>query len=78
MADDADTDIPELTAEIVSAHIANNHITAEALPELIQSVYRSLAIAGTSEPAPALLTPAVAISKSVFPAYIVCLEDAKR
>ena len=78
MAGNSDTDILGLTAQIVSAHIANNHITAEALPKLIQSVYRSLATAGTSEPAPAPLTPAVAISKSVFPGYIVCLEDGKK
>ena len=51
------------------------------LPELIQSVHRSLATAGTvatAEPTPAPLTPAVPIRKSVFPDHIVCLEDGKK
>jgi len=80
MADEADTDILGLTAKIVSAHIRNNQVAANALPGLIQSVHRSLATAGTAEPAPAPapLTPPVPIRKSVFPSYIVCLEDGKK
>ena len=74
MADEADTELLGLTATIVSAHIRNNQVAATALPELIQSVWRSLATAGTAKPkpAPAPLTPAVPIRKSVLPDYIVC------
>src|SRR3954463_13180824 len=52
----------------------------DALPSLIQSVYRSLSTAGEIEAAPAAAaqTPAVPIKKSVFSDYIVCLEDGKR
>ena len=78
MAGDLDTDILTLTTMIVSAHISYNHIGADILPELIQLVYRSLAIAGTTEAEPTPLTPAVPIRKSVFPDYIVCLEDGKK
>jgi len=78
MAGESDTDILKLTAKIVSAHIRNNQVAANALPGLIQSVHRSLATAGTAEPAPASLTPPVPIRKSVFPSYIVCLEDGKK
>ena len=80
MASDADTNVLRLTVEIVSAHVGNNQVTADALPELIQSVHRSLATAGTAElaPSPAPLTPAVPIRKSVFPDHIVCLEDGKK
>ena len=81
MADEADTSVLKLTAKIVSAHISKNQLAATALPELIQSVYRSLATAGmadTSEPAPEPLTPAVPIRKSVFPDHIVCLEDGQK
>ena len=68
-----------LTAQIVSAHVAKNRLGAEALPSLIQSVYRSLSTAGEAPPPPpAALTPAVPIKKSVFPDYIVCLEDGKK
>ena len=41
MVDEADTDVLKLTATIVSAHVRNNQVAADALPELIQSVWRS-------------------------------------
>ena len=71
-----------LAADIVSAHVANNAVQADALPELIQSVYRTLAAvagdvaaaSGTTEKPP----PAVPVKRSVFPDYIVCLEDGKK
>ena len=68
-ADEADTNVLRLTVTIVSAHIRNNQVAANTLPELIQSVHRSLATAGMAElePEPALLTPAVPIRRSVFP-----------
>jgi predicted transcriptional regulator len=75
-----------LTAQIVSAHIANNKVGVEELPSLIQQVYSALngSTAGSSaqqvrSSAPAERPkPAVAISKSVFNDYIVCLEDGKK
>jgi len=78
MADKLNTDVLELTAKIVSAHVGTNEVTVAALPGLIQSVYRSLAMAGTIEPAPALPTPAVPTRRSVFPDHVVCLEDGKK
>ena len=78
MADESNTGVLGLTAKIVSAHISKSQLAAAALPELIQSVYRSLATAGTLEPAPAPLTPAVPVRKSVFPDHIVCLEDGRK
>src|ERR1700677_563063 len=75
-----------LTAQIVSAHIANNKVGAEELPTLIQQVYAALSgsTAGSSVQQIRSSTPAerpkpaVAISKSVFNDYIVCLEDGKK
>src|SRR3954447_21193886 len=79
MSDRAAADILGLTAQIVSAHVSKNQIGTDALPLLIQSVYRSLSKAGEIEAAPpAAQTPAVPIKKSVFPDYIVCLEDGKK
>lgn len=75
MTDGVSGEVLKLTAKIVSAHIGNNQVTAEGLPELIQSVYRSLAMAGVAEAPAERLTPAVPIKKSVFPDYIICLED---
>ena len=71
-------DVLGLTAQIVSAHVSNNSVTPDALPALIQDVYRTLAGVGR-EPA-ALEKPqsAVPVKKSVFPDYLVCLEDGKK
>lgn len=67
-----------LTAQIVSAHVVKNRVDADALPSLIQSVYRSLSTAGEPPAVPPVQTPAVPIKKSVFPDYLVCLEDGKQ
>ena len=67
-----------LTAQIVSAHVSNNVIGAEALPGLIQDVYRTLAGVGKEQVVPDKQLPAVPVKKSVFPDYIVCLEDGKK
>lgn len=67
-----------LTANIVAAHLAHNQVADEALPFLIQSVYRSLSTVGELEVEPIIsATPGVPVKKSVFPDFIVCLEDGK-
>jgi predicted transcriptional regulator len=67
-----------LTAQIVSAHVSNNAVSRDALPELIQQVFNTLTAAGVEQAEPEKLQPAVPIKKSVFPEYIVCLEDGKK
>jgi predicted transcriptional regulator len=67
-----------LTAQIVSAHVSNNVVSRDALPELITQVYNTLISAGAEPVEPEKLQPAVPIKKSVFPEYIVCLEDGKK
>ena len=78
---DNNTSSPSLgfTAQIVSAHVAHNSIQAGDLPGLIQQVYKALDMLG-SAPVQATdrLEPAVPVKKSVFPDYIVCLEDGKK
>ena len=72
-------DLLGLTAEIVAAHVSNNTVSVEELPTLINQVYRSLSSIG--QPTELVLEkpqPAVPVKKSVFPDYIVCLEDGKR
>ncbi len=78
MSGEVDANILGLTAKIVSAHIVKNKVGAGSLPSLIQSVYQSLATAGIVEAVPDAPTPAVPIKKSVFPDFIVCLEDGKQ
>ncbi len=68
-----------LTADIVSAHVSNNSVSATELPGLIQSVFGALNGLGD---APAIAEerpqPAVSIRSSIKPDYIVCLEDGKK
>lgn len=71
-------DVLGLTAQIVSAHVSNNSVTPDALPALIQDVYRTLSGVGKEPSAPDKPQPAVPVKKSVFPDHIVCLEDGKK
>ena len=68
----------DLTAQIVSAHVSHNAITPDTLPALIQSVYKTLTEAGSAAAEPEKPQPAVPVRRSVFPDYIVCLEDGKK
>ncbi len=68
----------ELTTEIVSAHVGNNSIALGDMPQLIQDVYKTLAIVGTTPAVPERPKPAVPIKKSVLPDYVICLEDGKK
>jgi predicted transcriptional regulator len=72
-------DVLSLTAQIVSAHVTKNTVPVEELPALIREVYKTLSTIGeAAPPPPEALKPAVAVTKSVFPDYIVCLEDGKQ
>ena len=76
----ASADLIDLTADIVSAYVSNNSVAATDLPALIADVHRALnnTHAGVNEPEPEPLKPAVNPKKSVFPDYIICLEDGKK
>jgi predicted transcriptional regulator len=67
-----------LTAQIVSAHVSNNTISPDALPSLINEVYRTLAGVGKEPAQPDRPQPAVPVKKSIFADHIVCLEDGKK
>lgn len=74
-----DKTVIELTADIVSAYVGNNPLPASGLPELIASVSASVRkLAGVAVTESPSLVPAVNPKKSVFPDYIVCLEDGKK
>lgn len=74
-----DKRIIEITADIVSAYVGNNPLPAANLPDLIAGVSTAVRkLAGEpAKPAEALV-PAVNPKKSIFPDYLVCLEDGKR
>ena len=70
----------DLTADIVSAYVSNNTVSASELPGVISEVYLALQKTndGLVEPEPEPLRPAVTVKKSVTPDYIICLEDGKK
>jgi predicted transcriptional regulator len=76
----ADSDLIELSADIVSAYVSHNALSVADLPKLISEVHTSLRALqrGTAiEPAEEL-RPAVPVKKSIAADYIVCLEDGKK
>jgi len=73
-----DNELLRLSAQIVSAHVGHNSVHAAELPAFIRTVYEALNQVGTPTPDAEPLIPAVPIKKSVFPGYIVCLEDGKK
>ncbi len=68
----------ELTADIVTAHVANNDVEVDAVPTLIENVYGALAGLGQTAPQEERPEPAVSIRASVKNDHVVCLEDGKK
>ena len=68
-----------LTADIVAAHVSNNSVAVNDLPNLIQNVHAALTDISTSRAAAEEKPePKVSIRASIKPDYIVCLECGKR
>lgn len=79
LTEETDHQKVELTADIVAAYVANNPVAVASMPELIESVSRSLdALQSPTSPPEEPLQPAVNPKRSVRPDYIVCLEDGKK
>jgi len=76
---DEKSEIIEMTADIVSAYVGNNSVSAADLPSLIQSVHRALSGVTTAEPvAAAPQEPAVSVRRSIQPDFLICLEDGRK
>ena len=75
MAEAPETELLDLTAGIVAAHVSNNTVTTDQLPTLIQTIHATLSGLG-SEPEPEK-APAVSIKRSVQKDAITCLECGK-
>jgi predicted transcriptional regulator len=69
-----------VTSDIVSSFVANNAVTTDSLPEVIRSVYKTVAtLAGNTEAkTDDRPKPAVPVSKSVTTDFIICLEDGRK
>lgn len=81
MADDAGTEntLLELTADIVAAHVSNNSVAVNDLPNLIQNVHQALSgISGSKAAAEERASPAVSVRSSVKPDSVTCLECGQK
>ena len=77
--DNFDDTLLTLTADIVAAHVSNNSVAVNDLPNLIQNVHAALSgISGGSAAVEEKPEPKVSIRASIKPDYIVCLEDGKK
>jgi predicted transcriptional regulator len=70
----------ELTADIVSAYVSNNPVSAGDISALISQVHSALLRVsnGQGEVVSETLKPAVAVKKSITPEFLICLEDGKK
>ena len=74
------SDLVGYTAQVVAAYVGKNTVTQQDLPVLIAEIHSALrrAAEGQEVEASPELRPAVPVKKSVFPDYIICLEDGKK
>lgn len=73
-------EILRMAVEVVSSYVGRNQIAGDQIPELINTVYRSMA--GLANPDGhedrEVSKPAVAVRRSITPDYLICLEDGKK
>lgn len=76
-----DTPILTLTAQIVAAYVSRNEVPRGDVARLVSDVHGALQSVNSGlavVSAPDLKPQKSPIKKSIFPDYIVCLEDGKR
>jgi predicted transcriptional regulator len=61
-------------AKITASYVSHHNLAPEQIPELIASVHRAIAGLGQSAEAPAALTPAVSVRRSVQRDSVTCLD----
>lgn len=75
-----ESDLIELSTEIVSAYVSHNAVSPTDLPKLIAEVHGALRALQNNEVPVQVeeLKPAVPVRKSVAADFIICLEDGKK
>ena len=74
---DSSDQVLGLTAQIVSAHVRHNAVSPDALPALIQEVYKTLTNVAKQPVQAEKPNPAVPVKQSIRQDRIICLEDGK-
>jgi predicted transcriptional regulator len=70
--------ILRMAVDVVAAYVGRNHLNASQIPEIISTVFTTLAGLEGGAATRELQKPAVPIKRSVSADYIVCLEDGKK
>ena len=70
----------QMTTQVVAAYVGHNNVGETQIPDVIKSVYASLAgLTGQAElNNKPRQKPAVTIKKSITAEYLICLEDGKK
>ncbi len=73
IADARSSQLIELSADIVSAYVSHNALSASDIPKLIATVHATLSgLGGVIEPEAVVeLRPAVPVKKSITPEYLI-------
>ena len=75
---DTNSNLTELTADIVAAFVSKNGVRVEDIPTLISTVHSALSGTGSvSGAAPEKMEPPMPWKKAIKPDYIVSFEDGK-
>lgn len=79
MGDPGEVDVLGMTTGIVSSFVSNNTVPASELPGLIRSVHDAIShLSEGTEAQGEVLSPAVPVSKSITPDFLICLEDGRK
>lgn len=65
---------PRLVAKITASYVSHHNLSPEQIPELIASLYRTIAGLGQPAETTAALVPAVPIRRSVQRDVVICLD----
>ena len=78
MENPGESNLTELTADVVSAYVAHNNVRTEDLASLISTVRAALSSAGTTPAAASKAEPPMPWKKAIKPDFIISFEDGKR
>ena len=67
-----------LTAQVAASYVSRHDVAVADLPQLIATIYQSLARAGQTGSNDSRREPAVPVRRSISADFIVCLEDGKK
>jgi len=78
--DRSHAEVLQMTTQVVAAYVRHNSVGEAQIPDVIKSVYASLAgLDGHTElGAKTKQKPAVPIKKSITADYLICLEDGEK